>query len=68
MKERDKLEVLEAPVPLPERITEKTLAETNRQKFRFRGSVRIATGRIYTDDEYEARRRKILGTPLPHTG
>ena len=28
-------------------------------------NARIAIGRIYTDSEYEARRQKILSTPLP---
>jgi len=27
--------------------------------------MRLATGRFYTDSEYEARRAKILSTPLP---
>ncbi len=30
-----------------------------------RGSVRIASGRYYTKEEYEARRKRILNTPLP---
>ncbi|MEI7718553.1 MAG: hypothetical protein WCI72_01695 [archaeon] len=28
-------------------------------------NTRIAMGRIYTGSEYEARRQKILSTPLP---
>lgn len=28
-------------------------------------SVRIATGRCFTSEEYEARRQKVLSTPLP---
>ncbi len=28
-------------------------------------NMRLATGRIYTDLEYETRRARILATPLP---
>jgi len=30
-----------------------------------RGSVRLAMGLFYTDKEWEAIRKKVLGTPLP---
>lgn len=30
-----------------------------------RGSVRLAMGLFYTDEEWERIRKKVLGTPLP---
>ena len=47
------------------KVTSKTRANTISESNRFRGSVRIALGRFYTDDEYEKRRKRILNTPLP---
>ena len=47
------------------KITEQTreLAMTNVLKYR--SSARLAMGKVYTDEEYEARREKILSIPLP---
>jgi len=52
---------------LPERMaaTEKTREAILRYAKRFRGGARLAMGRIYTDAEYEERRSRVLGTPLP---
>ena len=51
----------------PERalITESTREALKGQGKRFRGSVRLAMGRIYTDVEYEERRQRVLATELP---
>lgn len=46
-------------------ITQKMVEETKRLSAKFRGNVRISTGRIYTDDEYKRYRRKVADTPLP---
>ncbi|MEW6236124.1 MAG: hypothetical protein AB1656_12120 [Candidatus Omnitrophota bacterium] len=46
-------------------VTEKTKEITLRESTRYRGSVRISTGRFWTDEEYEERRKRILDTPLP---
>lgn len=46
-------------------ITEENRRETLRMAERCRGSVRIAAGRFYTDEEYEEKRRRIYGTTLP---
>ena len=32
---------------------------------RFRGSMRMSTGRVWTDKEIEERRQYVLNTPLP---
>jgi len=66
MNAQERRKILDTPIPLPERITEAVIRETERQSERFRGSVRISTRRIYTDDEFEARRKMIMETPLPH--
>jgi hypothetical protein len=42
-----------------------TAAVRDANKNRARGDVRICTGRLYTDEEFEARRRRILAEPLP---
>lgn len=56
--------VMDADLP-PVRITEKTRQTTKDNALRFRGNVRLSTGRFKTDDEYEAWRRKVLAMPLP---
>jgi hypothetical protein len=43
----------------PSEITEKTREVSNRESRRFRGSVRVSTGRFFTDEEYEEHSRKI---------
>ncbi|MBP2649940.1 MAG: hypothetical protein H6Q74_765 [Firmicutes bacterium] len=50
--------------PLKVVITEETRNETLRMSERCRGSVRLATGRFYTDKEYEEKRRLVYGTAL----
>ena len=47
------------------KIDESTRERVKQFAFRYRGSVRISSGRIYTDEEYEKRREKVLNTPLP---
>lgn len=50
------------------RITDRTRTTMRRAAESARyliNNVRIATGRFYTDSEYEARRSRILNTPLP---
>ena len=32
---------------------------------RFRASVRVATGRFWTDEEYRRFRERVLATPMP---
>ncbi|MDY6904104.1 MAG: hypothetical protein SWH61_05395 [Thermodesulfobacteriota bacterium] len=58
-------DVFTRELPVPEVITEKTKDATRKNALRFRGSVRISTGRFFTTKEYEERRRRILNTPLP---
>jgi hypothetical protein len=46
-------------------ITEETRERTIREANRYRGSVRVSTGRFPTDAEYEKRRKKVLSKKLP---
>ncbi|MBU1136168.1 MAG: hypothetical protein KJ559_01525 [Nanoarchaeota archaeon] len=57
-------------VDLPEDIeiterTKQTMVECAQSGRYLIDNVRIATGRIFTDKEYEERRERILSTPLP---
>ena len=46
-------------------VTSETLAEIEREGHRYRGGVRVSTKRVWTDAEYEDRRRRVLSQPLP---
>jgi hypothetical protein len=43
--------------------TKRTMVEAGRRYLI--NDVRLATGRFYTTAEYEARRERVLSTPLP---
>jgi len=58
-------EAIKADLPTNVAVTERTREAVQAQATRFRGSVRLATGRIYTDAEYEERRTRVLNTKLP---
>lgn len=65
MRLKDWREVLTADLPGSVPVTRKTVEMVCEQSRRYRGGMRISTGRIWTDAEYEKRRAKILATPLP---
>jgi hypothetical protein len=46
-------------------ITEGARLRTVQESVRYRGNVRISTGRFYTDEELRERRELALRTPLP---
>jgi hypothetical protein len=46
-------------------ITNETVECTARLSSRFRGNVRMAMGKIITDEEYERRREKAMNLRLP---
>ncbi len=60
---RDWKSVVAKEFPDPGPVT-KEIVDANKGDIRLRGSVRMATGRVWDDDEYEARRDKVLNTPL----
>lgn len=58
-------EVLTADLPGGAPVTRKTVEMVREHSRRYRGGMRISTGRIWTDADYEKRRAKVLATPLP---
>ncbi len=65
MKLMDWRKVLTKDIPGNLTVTSKTVEMAISQGRRYRGSMRISTGRIWTSEDYEKRRKKILTTPLP---
>ena len=65
MRLKDWREVLTADLPGVVPVTRKTVEMVREQSRRYRGGMRISSGRIWTDADYEKRRAKILATPLP---
>jgi hypothetical protein len=62
---KDWQEVIDSRFPAVGPITEETRRQIVRESFALRGSVRLTMGRVWTDREYEKRRSKVLGSPLP---
>jgi hypothetical protein len=62
---KDWREVLTTDLPRGVPVTRKTVEMIREQSQRYRGGMRISTGRIWTDADYEKRRAKVLATPLP---
>jgi len=59
-------EVIDVDFPEMKPITEESIAFLKKYGHRsYCSDVRIATGRIMTDSDYETRRKEILNTPLP---
>lgn len=58
-------ELIGVDLPKDKPITEETRTLTKNESSRFRGSVRLSTGRIWTEKEYEEHRKLVLNTPLP---
>jgi hypothetical protein len=58
-------DLIDVDPPKDTPITEETREQAQKEACRYRGSVRISTGRFYTDQEYKEKREKILNTPLP---
>ncbi len=65
MKEVDWRSFIRKDLPKIGPITKETVQYTLENAARFRGSVRSSLGRIWTDEDYEERRNRILNTPLP---
>lgn len=58
-------DVVDTDFPEMAPITEQTVDDAVLNGSRFRGSVRISTGRIWTDKDFQARRERVRNTPLP---
>ena len=59
------LELIDTDFPEVGPITDETLQAIEDHASRCRGSVRMSTGRIWKDKDYEAYRRRVLSQPLP---
>jgi len=62
---KDWREVVLADFPADREITDRTVLITTDESSRFRGSVRISHGRIYTTRQFDAWRNRVMSTPLP---
>jgi hypothetical protein len=62
---RDWKELVKEDFPEMGPVTAETIEAVEKNCYRFRGGMRISTGRIWRDDEFEERRRKVLSTPVP---
>ena len=51
--------------PWPSSITKETVRQVKKDSESYRGSVRFATGRIMTDEEYRKRRDTLRSKTLP---
>jgi len=58
-------DVIDVAFPSFGDVTDATKTMTSEHSQRFRGSVRLATGRFYTSLEYETMRKEELAKPLP---
>lgn len=65
MKLLDWKAVIRMDFPKCQPVTKQTIDAIMAEGHRFRGSMRVSTGRIWTDSEFEARRARVLATPLP---
>ena len=62
---KDWRDVINVDFPKVE-VTEETIRNSVRMAERgYRTDMRVATGRVYTDAEYEARRQRVLSQELP---
>ena len=64
MKPRHWKNLIDVDMPQLGPITEQTRRQAIQYNHRFRGSVRIALGKFWTDEEYEKYREEQL-KPLP---
>lgn len=58
-------ELIDKDMPAFGPITKEVVDGIKKTRGRFRGSVRISQGKIFTDEEYEAWRKRVLKTALP---
>ena len=58
-------DVLTIDFPKATTVTQKTVDLALKEGRRFRGSMRVSTGRIWTDRAFERFRTKVLNTLLP---
>ncbi len=63
---KDWRDIIDRDIPTFGPITEETREQILRESHRYRaGNVRLVTGRIYTDKEFEERRERVHKLKLP---
>ncbi len=65
MAEGRRTDPLDKKIPDRGPITKEVVDCILKEASRFRGGVRLSIGRIWTNKEYDERRKRILSTPLP---
>ncbi|MBI4778126.1 hypothetical protein HY792_04325 [Candidatus Desantisbacteria bacterium] len=65
MSKTELLELIEKDFPSMGSITEEVRKQVVNESYRYRGSVRISTGRFWTTKEYEENRKRVYSTKLP---
>jgi len=58
-------EVVFEDIPVPGPVTDEVIRNVISESNKYRGSVRMATGRIWNDEEFQKYRRSTLSQPLP---
>ena len=65
MRKGRRTDPLDKKMPVRSPITKEVISCILNEASRFRGGVRLSIGRIWTNKEYDERRKRILNTPLP---
>lgn len=65
MRKNGRTNPLDKKIPDRGPITKAVIDYILKEAGRFRGGVRLSTGRIWTNKEYDERRKRILSTRLP---
>ena len=58
-------ELIDVDFPKLGEIDDEAVENMRKHAERYRGSFRMATGRVWTDSAYEERRKQVWNTPLP---
>ncbi len=58
-------DVIDKDFPEQGPITDETVRAMQEHAQRYGGTMREATGRIFTDESYEQMRKQVLSEPLP---
>lgn len=62
---KELLDLIDVDLPPMGPIKEGDRPQIDKTKDRFRGTVRMAMGKYWTEEEQEAYRKKVLSKPLP---
>ncbi|MDD5193652.1 MAG: hypothetical protein PHF67_03630 [Candidatus Nanoarchaeia archaeon] len=62
---KDWREVIKMDLPDIGPVTYETVRRIQYNARMYGGGTRALTGRIWTDEDFEARRQRVLSTPLP---